>query len=190
MGIQIPVSPGELLDKLTILSQLYQRLVEIHDAGKKAVVLIDEAQMLATRELMAAFEQTGGEHLHGLFPVLELRAAVLAPDDQAGGDVEDLDGGVGRVHALTALTAGAVDVDSASAITTHGQDAHGILAQSVGGGGGAIAGAGGIPRPSYKVHALARSPACRKTRWTCSAGSSWCAEKEKRNASAPWDGPL
>ncbi len=42
-------------DKLTILSQLYQRLVEIHNAGKKAVVLIDEAQMLGTRELMEEF---------------------------------------------------------------------------------------------------------------------------------------
>ncbi len=42
-------------DKLTILSQLYQRLVEIHQAGKRAVVLIDEAQMLASRDLMEEF---------------------------------------------------------------------------------------------------------------------------------------
>ncbi|HEY1098764.1 MAG TPA: AAA family ATPase, partial [Myxococcota bacterium] len=32
--------------------QLYQRLVAIYESGKKAVVLIDEAQMLQTRELM------------------------------------------------------------------------------------------------------------------------------------------
>lgn len=42
-------------DKLTILSQLYQRLLELYQAGKRAVVLIDEAQMLATRELMEEF---------------------------------------------------------------------------------------------------------------------------------------
>jgi general secretion pathway protein A len=42
-------------DKLQLLSQLYQRLVQIYESGKKAVVLIDEAQMLATRELMEEF---------------------------------------------------------------------------------------------------------------------------------------
>jgi general secretion pathway protein A len=42
-------------DKLTLLGQLYQRLVQIYEAGKKAVVLIDEAQMLASRELMEEF---------------------------------------------------------------------------------------------------------------------------------------
>ena len=42
-------------DKLMLLSQLYRRLVEIYEAGKKAVVLIDEAQMLDTKELMEEF---------------------------------------------------------------------------------------------------------------------------------------
>ena len=42
-------------DKLAILSQLYARLLEIHQSGKRAIVLIDEAQMLATRELMEEF---------------------------------------------------------------------------------------------------------------------------------------
>lgn len=42
-------------DRLKLLSQLYERLVEIYESGKKAVVLIDEAQMLATRELMEEF---------------------------------------------------------------------------------------------------------------------------------------
>ncbi len=42
-------------EKLALLAQLYQRLVRIHESGKKAVVLIDEAQMLATRELMEEF---------------------------------------------------------------------------------------------------------------------------------------
>jgi general secretion pathway protein A len=47
------VDPAD--EKLALLSQLYQRLIEIYQSGKRAVVLIDEAQMLATRELMEEF---------------------------------------------------------------------------------------------------------------------------------------
>ena len=39
-------------DKTRLLGQLYRRLYTIHESGRKAVVLIDEAQMLDTRELM------------------------------------------------------------------------------------------------------------------------------------------
>ena len=39
-------------DRLVLLSQLFARLEEIHASGRKAVVLIDEAQMLRTRALM------------------------------------------------------------------------------------------------------------------------------------------
>jgi type II secretory pathway predicted ATPase ExeA len=54
IALQLGVdSPSE--DKLTLLGQLYQRLVKIYESGRKAVVLIDEAQMLATRELMEEF---------------------------------------------------------------------------------------------------------------------------------------
>ena len=54
IALQLGVeSPAE--EKLALLSQLYQRLLRIHEAGKKAVVLIDEAQMLATREIMEEF---------------------------------------------------------------------------------------------------------------------------------------
>src|ERR1043165_725222 len=42
-------------ENLAVLGQLYQRLVQIYESGKKAVVLIDEAQMLQTRELMEEF---------------------------------------------------------------------------------------------------------------------------------------
>lgn len=42
-------------EKLQLLSQLYKRLLQIAESGKKAVVLIDEAQMLSTRELMEEF---------------------------------------------------------------------------------------------------------------------------------------
>ena len=54
IALQLGVdSPSE--DKLTLLGQLYQRLMKIYESGKKAVVLIDEAQMLASRELMEEF---------------------------------------------------------------------------------------------------------------------------------------
>ncbi len=42
-------------DKVNLLSAIYNRLIEIHDSGKKAVVLIDEAQMLNSRETMEEF---------------------------------------------------------------------------------------------------------------------------------------
>ncbi len=42
-------------DKLSLLSQLYQRLVRLYEEGKKSVVLIDEAQMLQSREIMEEF---------------------------------------------------------------------------------------------------------------------------------------
>src|SRR5438309_11642238 len=54
IALQLGVdAPSE--DKLTLLGQLYQRLVRIFEQGKKAVVLIDEAQMLQTREIMEEF---------------------------------------------------------------------------------------------------------------------------------------
>jgi general secretion pathway protein A len=54
IALQLGVeNPAE--EKLALLAQLYQRLVRIYESGKKAVVLIDEAQMLATREIMEEF---------------------------------------------------------------------------------------------------------------------------------------
>jgi type II secretory pathway predicted ATPase ExeA len=54
IALQLGVeNPAE--EKLALLSQLYQRLVKIYEQGKKAVVLIDEAQMLATKEIMEEF---------------------------------------------------------------------------------------------------------------------------------------
>ncbi|MFQ5580066.1 MAG: ExeA family protein [Nitrospiria bacterium] len=54
IAIQLGVN-DPLEGKTDLLSQLYNRLVEIYDSGKKAVVLIDEAQMLQSRELMEEF---------------------------------------------------------------------------------------------------------------------------------------
>jgi len=42
-------------DKLELLGQVHSRLLEIHREGRKAVVLVDEAQMLQSRELMEEF---------------------------------------------------------------------------------------------------------------------------------------
>lgn len=54
IALQLGVeSPAE--EKLSLLSQLYQRLVYLYEKGKKAVVLIDEAQMLQSREIMEEF---------------------------------------------------------------------------------------------------------------------------------------
>ncbi len=50
IGIENPAD-----SKLEILSQLYARLMEIHESGKKTVVIMDEAQMLQSREIMEEF---------------------------------------------------------------------------------------------------------------------------------------
>jgi type II secretory pathway predicted ATPase ExeA len=50
LGIQEPAN-----DRLGVLKQLYDRLIEINKQGRKAVILIDEAQMLQSRELMEEF---------------------------------------------------------------------------------------------------------------------------------------
>lgn len=50
LGIENPAT-----EKLQIIGQLYRKLISLHEQGKKAVVLIDEAQMLNTRELMEEF---------------------------------------------------------------------------------------------------------------------------------------
>jgi type II secretory pathway predicted ATPase ExeA len=51
-GIEKPAD-----DKKTIISQLYERLLAIHEEGKKAVVLVDEANMLQQK---AIFEEMRG----------------------------------------------------------------------------------------------------------------------------------
>lgn len=50
IGIEDPAE-----SKLEILSQLYNRLMEIHESGMKTVVLMDEVQMLQSREIMEEF---------------------------------------------------------------------------------------------------------------------------------------
>ena len=50
LGVRDPAG-----DRLKLLKQLYARLLEIEAEGRRAVVLIDEAQMLQSRELMEEF---------------------------------------------------------------------------------------------------------------------------------------
>ncbi len=50
LGVKNPDS-----NPLKMLKQLYERLLQIDREGRRAVVLIDEAQMLQTRELMEEF---------------------------------------------------------------------------------------------------------------------------------------
>jgi general secretion pathway protein A len=50
LGVENPAT-----DRLQLLRQLYERLLAIEASGRKAVVLIDEAQMLQSRELMEEF---------------------------------------------------------------------------------------------------------------------------------------
>ncbi len=54
--IAVQLGVGEPADdRLKLLKQLYTRLLEIEAEGRRAVVLIDEAQMLQSRELMEEF---------------------------------------------------------------------------------------------------------------------------------------
>ncbi len=50
LGVKDPAA-----DRMSVLKQLYDRLLEIHTEGRSAVVLIDEAQMLQTSALMEEF---------------------------------------------------------------------------------------------------------------------------------------
>jgi len=50
LGVEDPAP-----EKLKLLNQLYNRLVDLNEEGKKAVVLIDEAQMLQSKEIMEEF---------------------------------------------------------------------------------------------------------------------------------------
>jgi general secretion pathway protein A len=51
IALQLGV-PEPAQERAAVLAQLYERLVQIYEEGRKAVVLIDEAQMLQSREIM------------------------------------------------------------------------------------------------------------------------------------------
>lgn len=74
-------------DKMNLLSRVYHRLIEIHESGKKAVVLIDEAQMLNSREIMEEFrgllnlEVPGGKLVSFVFFGLSELDDILSLDE-------------------------------------------------------------------------------------------------------------
>lgn len=74
-------------DKIELLGQLYKRLIEIHDEGKIAVVLMDEVQMLNSREIMEEFrgllnmEMPEGKMINLIFFGLTDLETVLSLDE-------------------------------------------------------------------------------------------------------------
>ncbi len=74
-------------DKVELLTQIYRKLYEINEEGKKAVVMIDEVQMLNSKEIMEEFrgllnmESTDGKMLNFIFFGLPELEQVLALDE-------------------------------------------------------------------------------------------------------------
>jgi type II secretory pathway predicted ATPase ExeA len=74
-------------NKVELLSQIYRRLHEIIDENKKAVVMIDEVQMLNSREIMEEFrgllnmEMPGGKMVNIVFFGLPELDDVLSLDE-------------------------------------------------------------------------------------------------------------
>ncbi len=78
-------NPGD--NKVQVLGQIYERLVEIHEHGMKSVVLIDEMQMLQSREIMEEFrgllnmEVQGGKLITFVFFGLSEMESLLSLDN-------------------------------------------------------------------------------------------------------------
>jgi len=74
-------------DKVELLAHIYERLSEINEEGKKAIVMIDEVQMLNSKELMEEFrgllnmETPDGKMLNFVFFGLPALEEVLSLDE-------------------------------------------------------------------------------------------------------------
>jgi len=74
-------------DKVELLTQIYRKLHEINEEGKRAVVMIDEVQMLNSKEIMEEFrgllnmESPDGKMLNFIFFGLSELEQVLALDE-------------------------------------------------------------------------------------------------------------
>jgi general secretion pathway protein A len=74
-------------DKVELLAQIYNRLIEINDENKVAIVMIDEVQMLNSREIMEEFrgllnmETSDGKLLNFIFFGLPELEEVLSLDE-------------------------------------------------------------------------------------------------------------
>lgn len=74
-------------DKIELLGQIYRRLHEINEQGKKAVVMMDEVQMLNSKEIMEEFrgllnmESAAGKMVNFIFFGLPELDQVLSLDE-------------------------------------------------------------------------------------------------------------
>ncbi|HAM52689.1 MAG TPA: AAA family ATPase [Nitrospiraceae bacterium] len=79
--------PAVSEDKVELLSHIYKRLVEINESGKTAVLLMDEVQMLKSREIMEEFrgllnmEMPDGKMINLMFFGLSDLEEVLSLDE-------------------------------------------------------------------------------------------------------------
>jgi type II secretory pathway predicted ATPase ExeA len=85
-AIQLGVSNVKS-SKIDIIGQIYERLIEINESGKKAVILIDEVQMLRSKEIMEEFrgllnmEMSDGKMANFVFFGLPELEEVLSLDE-------------------------------------------------------------------------------------------------------------
>lgn len=74
-------------DKIELLGEIYKRLIEINEEGKKAVVMMDEVQMLNSKEIMEEFrgllnmESSEGKMVNFIFFGLPELDQVLSLDE-------------------------------------------------------------------------------------------------------------
>jgi len=86
-AIQLGVGDLRNESKVETLSQIYRRLQEINESGKTAVLLMDEVQMLRSREIMEEFrgllnmEMPGGKMINLIFFGLRDLEDVLSLDE-------------------------------------------------------------------------------------------------------------
>ncbi|MCL5023317.1 MAG: AAA family ATPase [Nitrospirae bacterium] len=86
-AIQLGIGDVMNESKVELLGQIYRRLVEINESGKTAVLLMDEVQMLKSREIMEEFrgllnmEMPGGKMINLIFFGLPDLEDVLSLDE-------------------------------------------------------------------------------------------------------------
>jgi general secretion pathway protein A len=86
-AIQLGVDDIKSESKVEMLGQIYRRLLEINESGKTAVLLMDEVQMLKSREIMEEFrgllnmEVPGGKMINLVFFGLSDLEDVLSLDE-------------------------------------------------------------------------------------------------------------
>ncbi|HYA26624.1 MAG TPA: AAA family ATPase, partial [Thermodesulfovibrionales bacterium] len=86
-AIQLGVGDAISENKVEMLGQIYRRLLQINESGRTAVLLMDEVQMLKSREIMEEFrgllnmEMPGGKMINLIFFGLRDLEDVLSLDE-------------------------------------------------------------------------------------------------------------